>query len=106
MVVNLSAPSSLALELNFSTFDGGGMNADATNPSDYLSTSGTLSFPPNVTTANIVVPIVGDTTIEPNRIHHGTRRLSCWEWEGRKAWRTNRSSRSSMTKLIQSPRSR
>ncbi|WP_170113042.1 Calx-beta domain-containing protein [Ahniella affigens] len=64
--VTLSAAAAVAMEVNYSTADGGGANPDATAPSDYTNTSGTLSFAIGATTADIIVPIVGDTTFESN----------------------------------------
>ena len=45
----------------FATADG-----TATSGSDYLATSGTLSFDPGVTTQTITVQVVGDTVVEPD----------------------------------------
>ena len=33
---------------------------------DYVATSGTLTFPAGVTTQPIPVPLIGDTTVEPD----------------------------------------
>jgi hypothetical protein len=47
--------------VSFATADG-----TATAGSDYVATSGTLTFNPGVTTQTITVNVVGDTTVEPN----------------------------------------
>jgi hypothetical protein len=47
--------------VHFATADG-----TATQPGDYTSTSGDLSFAPNDTTKQVVVPVKGDTTDESN----------------------------------------
>jgi len=59
--VTLSAPSGQTVMVNYATADG-----TATQPGDYASTSGTLTFNPGVTTQPITVNVVGDTTFEPN----------------------------------------
>lgn len=64
--VNLTAAAGVALDINYSTADGGGMNANATAPSDYTDTVGTLTIPAGQVSGTISVPIVGDTTFEPN----------------------------------------
>src|SRR5207302_7486897 len=57
--VSLSGPSSLTLMVDFTT-------ADETSEagSDYESNSGTVTFNPGQTTANITVPVNGDTLNE------------------------------------------
>jgi iron transport multicopper oxidase len=52
--VVLSAPSPTQVTVNYTTKDG-----SATQPTDYLPTSGTLTFPPGVTTANVPVTVNG-----------------------------------------------
>ena len=59
--VTLSQRSPLTVTVDFATADG-----TATAPSDYSSTSGTLTFAPGTTTHTITVPIVGDTVVEPD----------------------------------------
>ncbi len=59
--VTLSAASTTAVTVNYATAD-----QTATAPSDYTATSGTLTFAPGVLTQTISVPVVGDTTFEPN----------------------------------------
>jgi hypothetical protein len=59
--VSLSAPSGKPVTISFATAD-----ATATAGSDYQPTSGTLTFNPGETTKTVAVPIVGDTTFEPD----------------------------------------
>ncbi|HVQ39504.1 MAG TPA: Calx-beta domain-containing protein [Pyrinomonadaceae bacterium] len=54
--VTLSAPSSFAVTVNFATVDG-----TATQPSDYQSTTGLLTFNPGDVSEPISVPVNGDT---------------------------------------------
>ncbi|MBV9470416.1 MAG: hypothetical protein JOZ57_14355, partial [Abitibacteriaceae bacterium] len=63
-VVSLSAPSSQTITVNYSTADG--TVNPATAGSDYTPTSGILTFNPGETTKAIVVPVVGETAVEPN----------------------------------------
>jgi Calx-beta domain-containing protein len=57
--VTLTGPTELPATVNFTT-----ANVTATAPSDYTTTSGTLTFAPGTTSQQITVPIVGDTTFE------------------------------------------
>ena len=59
--VTLSAASASTVTVSYAT--GGGT---ATAGSDYVATSGTLTFNPGVTTQTITVNVNGDTTVEPN----------------------------------------
>ena len=59
--VTLSAASGQTVTVNYATADG-----TATAGSDYVATSGTLTFNPGDTTKPIPVTINGDTTFEPN----------------------------------------
>src|SRR5438270_3853088 len=59
--VSLSAASTQTITVNYATADG-----TATAPSDYVATSGMLTFTPGQTTQTINVTINGDTTNEPN----------------------------------------
>jgi len=59
--VTLSAPSSLIVTVNFATADG-----TATQPGDYQSTAGTLTFNPGDLSKTINVPVNGDITNETN----------------------------------------
>jgi len=59
-VLRLNAPSGGKVGLSFTTSD-----RTATAPSDYLTTFGTLSFPPGVTSQVVRVPIIGDGRFEP-----------------------------------------
>ena len=59
--VTLSAASGQTVSVNYTTADG-----TATQPADYTSTSGTLTFTPGQTTRTITVPVVGETVPEAN----------------------------------------
>lgn len=59
LTVTLSAPSGQTVTANYATADG-----TATAPTDYLGSSGTLSFTPGTTTRTIAVLVNGDTTPE------------------------------------------
>ncbi len=59
--VTLSAASSETVTVNYATQDG-----TALALSDYIATSGTLSFRPGETSQTIPVSILGDTTVETN----------------------------------------
>jgi hypothetical protein len=60
--VSLSAASTQTITVHYAAADGTATLAD----NDYLATSGTLTFVPGQTTANIPVPVVGDRIAEPN----------------------------------------
>jgi hypothetical protein len=57
--VTLSVQSAQAVSFDYATADG-----SATDPADYLATSGTLTFDPGQTIKQIIVPVVGDMAIE------------------------------------------
>ena len=57
--VSLSVPSGMNVTVNFST-----ANGTATQPADYTTTSGTLTFAPGQGTKTISVPVVGDVVDE------------------------------------------
>ncbi len=59
--VTLSAASNLTVSVNFAT-----ANGTATAPTDYLATSGTLTFNPGDLTKTINVTINGDQLFEPD----------------------------------------
>lgn len=59
--VTLSAASGLPVGVSYATADG-----TATQPADYTSTSGTLTFTPGQTTQTITVPVIGETVPEAN----------------------------------------
>ncbi|TXH70606.1 MAG: autotransporter domain-containing protein [Lysobacteraceae bacterium] len=59
--VSLSAASGQTVTVNYATVDG-----TATQPADYTSTSGTLTFTPGQTTRTITVPVIGETVPEAN----------------------------------------
>ncbi|MFA6958511.1 MAG: Calx-beta domain-containing protein [Thermoanaerobaculia bacterium] len=59
--VTLSNPSSLTTTVNFAT-----ANGTATEPGDYGTASGVVTFPPGNTSQTVVVQVVGDTANEPD----------------------------------------
>ncbi len=59
--VTLSAASGKQITVAFASAPGG-----AATPGDYATTNGTLTFAPGVTSQNITVGVVADTTFEPN----------------------------------------
>jgi hypothetical protein len=59
--VTLSAASVRAVTVNFATAD-----ATATQPGDYVSNSGTLTFEPGETSKTITIAVAGDTLDEVN----------------------------------------
>ena len=60
--VTLSAPSGRNLTVNYAT-----ANVTATQPADYTTTSGTLTFTPGQVTKTVSVPVVGDTSMRSTR---------------------------------------
>ena len=59
--VNLSAASGQTVSVNYAT-----ANGTATQPADYTTTSGTLTFTPGQTSRTITVPVIGETVPEAN----------------------------------------
>jgi hypothetical protein len=59
--VSLSRPSSGPVSVSYATVDG-----SAKAPSDYSTTSGSLSFSPGETSKTFNVLVVGDSTVEPD----------------------------------------
>jgi large repetitive protein len=59
LTVTLSAASGQTVVVNYATADG-----TAIAPTDYVSASGTLTFPPGATTRIVTIPVRGDTTPE------------------------------------------
>lgn len=59
--VSLSAASGQTVTVNYATADG-----SANAGSDYVASSGPLTFLPGITTQNVTVTINGDTTVEPD----------------------------------------
>jgi ELWxxDGT repeat protein len=59
--VTLTTPNTTTVTVSYATADG-----TARAPSDYLAVTGTLSFPPGVTTRTITVPVNGDSVDEPH----------------------------------------
>lgn len=60
-IVRLSAPTTMTVSANFST-----SNGTASAGSDYQPTSGTLVFPPGLTTQSVSVVVNGDKLFETN----------------------------------------
>jgi hypothetical protein len=58
--VGMSAASSQTVSVDYATAD----NTATTANNDYLAASGTLTFPPGLTTGPITVTLVGDTNVE------------------------------------------
>lgn len=58
----LSAPSAAAIEVTYAT-----VPATATSPTDFVATSGTLTFAAGVTTQTIVVEILADTAANADK---------------------------------------
>jgi len=61
LVVTLSTASGHVVTVDYATADG-----TANSGSDYLASSGTLTFNPGELTKNVPVTIIGDTTFESN----------------------------------------
>jgi hypothetical protein len=61
LTVTLSASSTQTATVNYATSPG-----SATAGSDYTTTNGTLTVAPGETSKNVSVPILNDTTVEPN----------------------------------------
>jgi chitinase len=61
--VTLSAASAQVVTVSYATADG-----TATDPTDYLATTGTLTFNPGQTAQQIIVPVVGDVAIETTEV--------------------------------------
>jgi Calx-beta domain len=60
-VVRLSTATTVPVTVGYATADG-----TATAPADYAAASGTLTFPAGSTAQNVVVSVVGDSTVEPD----------------------------------------
>jgi hypothetical protein len=63
--VTLSAASANNVTVNYTT-----ANGTAISPSDYYSTSNTLTFDPFETSKTITVPVIGETIFESNEYFH------------------------------------
>lgn len=61
LTVSLSAAASQPVSVNYTT-----VNGTALAGSDYQASSGTLSFAPGQTSQTISIPVIGDTTVEPD----------------------------------------
>ncbi len=62
LIVSLCLPSSSTVQVTYTTADG-----SATQGTDYVSTTGTVSFAPGVTSQTIVIPVVGDRLARGNK---------------------------------------
>jgi chitinase len=65
--ISLAAPAAEAVTVTYATADGTG-----TAGTDYQATSGTLSFAAGVTSQNVTVPVIGNTTPQPDRTFYLT----------------------------------
>jgi hypothetical protein len=61
--VSLGSASAEVITADFSTAD-----QTATAGSDYTAVTGTVTFPPDTTVQNVVVPVLGDTDVEPTEL--------------------------------------
>jgi hypothetical protein len=62
IIVSLCLPSSSAVQVKYTTADGGAIQG-----TDYVPTSGTVSFAPGETSHSIVIPVVGDRLARGNK---------------------------------------
>ena len=58
IMVSLSMPSSSTVSVQYATADG-----SAVQGTDYIAAAGGMSFPPNVTSQKVIVPILGDRLV-------------------------------------------
>ncbi len=65
VIVSLSMPSNNPVSVQYSTVDG-----TALQGTDYVATSGTVTFPANVTSMPITIPIIGDRLARGNKTFH------------------------------------
>ena len=62
LIISLCLPSSSTVQVSYTTADGGAIQG-----TDYVSTTGTVSFAPGVTSQPIVIPIMGDRLARGNK---------------------------------------
>jgi len=62
LIVSLSTPNPSAATVQYTTADGSALQGV-----DYVATTGTVSFPANVTSETIAIPILGDRLIRGNK---------------------------------------
>src|SRR5207244_2528202 len=65
LTVSLSSASTTTVSVGYTT-----VNGVATASSDYIATSGTVSFAPGETTKAITVAVLGDTEVEPDEVFY------------------------------------
>ena len=70
--VTLSASSTSTVTVNFATSTPAKGANRATANVDYTTTTGTVTFDPGETADTILVPIIGDTAVEPNEFFNLT----------------------------------
>lgn len=63
-VVSLSAPSSAPVTVNYSTADGTAYGSYYSNTSDFIISSGKLTFAPGTTTQTVRIPLGQDSTVD------------------------------------------
>ena len=62
IIVSLCLPSSSTVEVNYATADAGAIQG-----TDYVSTTGTVSFAPGETWHSVVIPVIGDRLARGNK---------------------------------------
>ena len=62
LIVSLCLPGSSTVQVNYATADG-----TAVQGTDYVATTGTVSFAPGITSQSIVIPVMGDRLARGNK---------------------------------------
>lgn len=62
VIVSLCLPGSSTVRVDYTTVDGGAIRG-----TDYVATTGTVSFAPGVTSQEIVIPVIGDRLARGNK---------------------------------------
>jgi len=62
IIISLCLPASSTLQVNYATADVGAIQG-----TDYVSTSGTVSFAPGETSHSVVIPVIGDRLARGNK---------------------------------------
>lgn len=65
ITVSLCSPSTSVVQVAYTTAD-----VSAIQGTDYLATSGVVTFPPGVTAQAIIVPVIGNVAASGNKIFH------------------------------------